>query len=147
MLVDDTLESRFCDQNIDNNTASIHDNIRYSKANDRFKLHLAALFTLLVTRPVTVCSVGVNNRCTVIGSRYPGVTWRHMQVCNMHYLTARQNGKALQAKLNTPDRFQTYHANSWAISYFAVNTTWFYLQLFHHNTLPLHTTDDRLIRK
>jgi len=29
--------------------------------------------TFLVIRPVTVCILGVINRCTVIGSRYPEV--------------------------------------------------------------------------
>jgi len=72
MLLDNALKFDFAIKISVIILTSIH-GIRCSKANGRFTQHLAALFTLLVIRPVTVCILGVINRCTVIDSCYSEV--------------------------------------------------------------------------
>jgi len=82
---------------------SIHD-ICCSKANGRFTRHLHIPRYHGCHSSYSWCDQ------QVIGSRYPKVSWCHMQVCNMPYLTAGQNGKLPQPRLSsqiegTPSNF------------------------------------------
>ena len=115
--------------------------------------------------------VDLQQQRSTIGSSCPEVIWRHNvsiwhaigylhfgQVVNHHNIGwAKRHVIPVYALGSTVHRlnplppiekipFELITLTPETLSYFAMKTAWFYLQLFCHNTLAFQMTDDRLFK-